>query len=72
MPRVLELELACQVCGGTRSVPECHGSVMEYDGALLFCPTCARERKVPQCCGQRLTVRRRVRDIRKEIFTHRP
>ena len=68
MPRVLEQELYCPDCGRTVDIPECHGRVMEYDGSVFFCPTCSREWMPAGCCQTGLKLRRKVRDIRKEIF----
>jgi uncharacterized Zn ribbon protein len=68
MPRVLEQEVYCPECGRTVEIPECHGKPMEYDGSVFFCPACAREWSPPSCCGGDMRIRRKVRDIRKEIF----
>jgi len=68
MPRVLEQELYCSDCGRTVAIPVCHGKVMEYDGSVFFCPTCAKEWKPPACCRSVMAIRRKLRDIRKEIF----
>jgi len=68
MPRVHEEELVCPTCGGARNVPACHGKAMEFDGSVFYCPTCEKEVKLPVCCGAGMRLRRKVRDIRKEIF----
>lgn len=68
MPRVHEDELVCPICGRTRSVPACCGRAMEFDGSVFYCPTCEKEIARPACCGAGMHLRRKVRDIRKEIF----
>jgi hypothetical protein len=68
MPRVLEEELVCLTCGRQEALPECHGKTMEFDGSVFFCPTCEKEIKVPKCCDRPMKVRKKVRDIRKELF----
>ncbi len=68
MPRVLEEELVCITCGRITELPECHGKTMEFDGSVFFCPTCQREIKTPVCCDQPMQVRRKVRNLRKDLF----
>ena len=68
MPRVLEQELVCSICGRTGKLPECHGHTMEFDGSVFFCSTCHKEIHNPECCGAPMKLRRKVRDIRKELF----
>ena len=68
MPRVLEQELVCPSCGRTKKLPECHGKTMEFDGAVFFCSTCHKEIRNPVCCDAPMKLRRKVRDIRKELF----
>jgi hypothetical protein len=68
MPRLLEQELVCTVCGRTKKPPECHGKAMEFDGSVFFCATCHKELENPVCCESPMKLRRKVRDIRKELF----
>jgi hypothetical protein len=68
MPRVHEDDLVCPTCGDTRAVPACCGKTMEFDGSAFYCSTCEKEVKLPACCGAGMRLRRKVRDIRKEIF----
>jgi hypothetical protein len=68
MPRVLEQELVCPTCGRTKKPPECHGKPMEFDGSVFFCATCHKELQNPDCCGSPMKLRRKLRDIRKELF----
>ena len=68
MPRVLEQELVCPTCGRTEKPPECHGKTMEFDGSVFFCSTCQKELALPNCCGAAMQLRRKVRDLRKELF----
>jgi len=41
---------------------------MEFDGFVFFCSTCHKEIRTPECCGAPMKLRRKVRDIRKELF----
>ncbi|UCF96098.1 MAG: hypothetical protein JSV89_13035 [Spirochaetaceae bacterium] len=68
MPRVLEQELVCPTCGRTEKPPECHGKSMEFDGSVFFCSSCHKEIRIPTCCSAPMKLRRKVRDIRKELF----
>ena len=68
MPRVLEQELVCSTCGRTEKLPECHGNTMEFDGSVFFCSACHKEIRIPECCGAPMKMRKKVRDIRKELF----
>jgi hypothetical protein len=68
MAHVLEDQLVCPRCGRIEELPTCHGKPMELDGRVFFCPTCAKEVEVPVCCHAPMKLRRKVRDIRKEIF----
>ena len=68
MPRVLEQELVCSTCGRTENLPECHGKTMEFDGSVFFCTRCHKEISTPECCGSPMKLRRKIRDIRKELF----
>jgi hypothetical protein len=70
MPRLLEQELVCSNCGRTEKAPECHGNTMEFDGSVFFCSTCHKEVQSPVCCDEAMTLRKKVRDIRKELFGH--
>jgi hypothetical protein len=68
MPRVLEEELVCPTCRRTVKTPECHGKSMEFDGSVFFCSACHKEIHNPTCCGAPMKIRKKVRDIRKELF----
>jgi hypothetical protein len=68
MPRVLEQELFCPTCGRSEKPPECHGNAMEFDGSVFFCSACQKEIGNPECCGTPMKLRKKVRDIRKELF----
>jgi hypothetical protein len=41
---------------------------MEFDGSVFFCPNCHKEIRNPECCGAPMKMRKKVRDIRKELF----
>lgn len=68
MPLVNETELVCPVCQGTDKLPVCCGRTMENDGNEFFCQTCGKEIAYPQCCNTRMLIKKRVRDIKKQIF----
>ncbi len=71
MPCVREQELYCGTCGKTAEFPICCGQKMENDKNSFFCPICFKEiENTVKCCGQTMTVRKKVRNIRKEIFNN--
>lgn len=68
MARVHEEELVCPVCSKIKRMPFCCGTVMERDKGEFFCHTCGKVTSMPQCCGQAMNVRKKVLDIKKELF----
>jgi hypothetical protein len=68
MPRLSEQELFCSLCKTHKLLPACCGKNMEKDNRLFFCPTCGREVPIPQCCGKEMDIRKKVLDIKKELF----
>jgi hypothetical protein len=68
MPRFFEQKFVCPTCGREENLPECHGKVMEFDGSVFFCQSCHKELQSPTCCDAPMKVRRKLRDIRKELF----
>jgi hypothetical protein len=68
MAHLEERELICSSCRRFRSLAECCGRPMDHDNTVLFCSICGREIKTPLCCSGPMSVRYKVRNIKKEIF----
>lgn len=61
--------LYCDACGKTKELPKCCGRVMDFDTDSFFCTTCGREiTNTIKCCKKVMSVRYKVRNIKKEIF----
>jgi len=63
-----EQELVCTICNKKREMPVCCCKEMEYDQVVLFCEVCNKEIKPYKCCNQEMVIRKKVRDIKKELF----
>jgi hypothetical protein len=69
LPRLFEQELFCEKCGKSRGFPRCCSQDAEYDGEAFFCPVCHKVLKYPSCCGEAMVIRKKVLDVKKQIFS---
>jgi hypothetical protein len=69
MAHVLEQELVCTICGKIEPISECCGTDMEFDGFDLFCAKCGRENRLPFCCSKHMIIKKKIRNIKKELFS---
>jgi hypothetical protein len=68
MARLKEEEFYCSKCKTSLKLPYCCGKTMERDDFVFFCTICGKESTFPMCCDEQMTIRKKVLDIRKEIF----